>query len=102
MFGQRVRNDAIEVQRQEVMFDLPMWTLVSPRLDQPHGGLRLRKSGLRGDRLKALRAGQMITFEDRPSPYEWIQSKSKHIVVCEEGEDLSQVIAAKLCIHHSP
>jgi hypothetical protein len=33
MFGQRVRNEAIEVQRQEVMFDLPMWTLVSPRLE---------------------------------------------------------------------
>lgn len=44
--------------------------------------------------LKALRAGQMITFEDRSSPYEWVSSQNKHIVVCEEGEDLSQVIAA--------
>ena len=33
-------------------------------------------------------------FEDRPSPYEWVGSKSKHMVVCEEGEELAQVIAA--------
>lgn len=44
--------------------------------------------------LKALRAGQNIVFEDRPSPYEWVASKSKHIVVCEEGQELSQLIAA--------
>lgn len=44
--------------------------------------------------LKALRAGQNIMFEDRPSPYEWVGSKSKHMVVCEEGEELAQVIAA--------
>jgi hypothetical protein len=44
--------------------------------------------------LKALRGGQNIRFEDRPSPYEWVPSKGRHIVVCEEGEELSQVIAA--------
>ena len=44
--------------------------------------------------LKALRAGQNLAFDDRPSPYEWVGSKSKHMVVCEEGEELSQVIAA--------
>ena len=44
--------------------------------------------------LKALRARQNIRFEDRPSPYEWIASKGGHIVVCEEGEEISQVIAA--------
>jgi hypothetical protein len=44
--------------------------------------------------LKALRAGQNIRFEDRPSPYEWVPSKGGHIVVCEEGKGISQVIAA--------
>jgi hypothetical protein len=44
--------------------------------------------------LKALRAGQDIAFEDRTSPYEWISSKSGHLVVCEEGEKLSEIIAA--------
>jgi hypothetical protein len=44
--------------------------------------------------LKALRAGQNIVFDDRPSPYEWVASKSKHMVVCEEGNDLAQVISA--------
>jgi hypothetical protein len=44
--------------------------------------------------LKAMRARQNIVFDDRPSAYEWIASESKHMVVCEEGEDLSQVIAA--------
>jgi hypothetical protein len=44
--------------------------------------------------LKALRAGQDIIFEDKPSPYEWVASKSGHIVVCEGGEEISEVIAA--------
>src|SRR6266702_2095232 len=44
--------------------------------------------------LKALRAGQEIVFEDRPSPYESIPSRSRHIVVCEQGEGISEVIAA--------
>jgi hypothetical protein len=44
--------------------------------------------------LKALRAGQEIRFEDKPSEYEWIAPKGKHLVVCEEGEEISEVIAA--------
>jgi hypothetical protein len=44
--------------------------------------------------LTALRAGQNIVFEDKPSPYEWVPSKSGHMVICEEGEELAQVIAA--------
>jgi hypothetical protein len=44
--------------------------------------------------LKALRAGQEIVFEDKPSPYEWIPSKNGHFVVCEQGEEIAEVIAA--------
>ena len=44
--------------------------------------------------LKALRAGLHIAFEEKPSPYEWVPSKNGHMVVCEEGEELSEVIAA--------
>jgi hypothetical protein len=44
--------------------------------------------------LKALRAGQEIKFNDEPSVYEWIASKGGHLVVCEEGEEIAQVIAA--------
>lgn len=44
--------------------------------------------------LKALRAGQEIVFEDGASPYEWVPSKNGHIVVCEQGEEISEVIAA--------
>src|SRR5258708_9171065 len=44
--------------------------------------------------LKALRAGQDIVFEDKPSPDDWVPSKGGHLVVCEEGEELSQIIAA--------
>jgi hypothetical protein len=44
--------------------------------------------------LKALRARRDIIFEDQPSPSDWVPSKGGHIVVCEEGEELSQVIAA--------
>jgi hypothetical protein len=44
--------------------------------------------------LKALREGRDIVFEAKPSPYEWMASKNGHMVVCEEGEELAQVIAA--------
>jgi hypothetical protein len=44
--------------------------------------------------LKALRAGQDIVFDAKSSPNESIPSKSGHLVVCEEGEELAQVIAA--------
>lgn len=44
--------------------------------------------------LKALRAGTTIVFEDRPSPDEAVPSRSGHMVLCEAGEDLSEVIAA--------
>lgn len=44
--------------------------------------------------LKALRARTFIEFMDTTSPLERVPSKSGHLVVCEEGEELSEVIAA--------
>jgi hypothetical protein len=44
--------------------------------------------------LKALRSGCDIAFEDKPSPPEHLASRRTHLVVCEGGEDLTQVIAA--------
>lgn len=44
--------------------------------------------------LKALRSGAAIEFSDEPSPTENMAPRSDHLVVCEEGNDLSQVIAA--------
>jgi hypothetical protein len=44
--------------------------------------------------LKALRARRAIVFNDNPSPAESIPPKSGHLVVCEEGDDIAQVIAA--------
>jgi hypothetical protein len=44
--------------------------------------------------LKALRAEAHIFFEEKPSPYDFVSSKSRHLVVCEQGQELSQVIAA--------
>lgn len=44
--------------------------------------------------LLALRAGTSIAFEDRPSPEIGAPSRSGHLVVCEAGEDLTEVIAA--------
>jgi hypothetical protein len=44
--------------------------------------------------LKALRAGTFIEFTDTLSPPGSVPPKSDHLVVCEEGEDLSEVIAA--------
>jgi hypothetical protein len=49
-----------------------------------------RISGL----LKALRAGQDIVFDERASPFEWVAFQAGHIVVCEEGEEIAQIIAA--------
>jgi hypothetical protein len=44
--------------------------------------------------LKALRARRSIVFADGPSPGESVPSKSGHLVVCEQGDDLAEVIAA--------
>lgn len=44
--------------------------------------------------LKALRARTSIEFSDNASPVENVSPKSDHLVVCEEGEELSEVIAA--------
>jgi hypothetical protein len=44
--------------------------------------------------LKALRNGTTIEFNSRPSPNELVPSQTGHFVVCEEGEALSEVIAA--------
>lgn len=44
--------------------------------------------------LKALYEERMIEFVDAPSPLETIPSKSGHLVICEAGEPLSEVIAA--------
>jgi hypothetical protein len=44
--------------------------------------------------LKALRARSDIHFNDSPSPRDPVASKAPHLVVCEEGNDIAQVIAA--------
>ena len=44
--------------------------------------------------LKALRTRTSIEFTSDPSPIESVPPKSEHLVVCEEGEELSEVIAA--------
>ncbi len=46
--------------------------------------------------LKALRGRRSITFTDDPSPIESIPPKGDHLIVCEEGDELAQVIAANL------
>jgi hypothetical protein len=44
--------------------------------------------------LKALRRGSAIKFNDGPSPTDNVVSLSGHLVICEEGDDLAQVVAA--------
>jgi len=44
--------------------------------------------------LKAMYERRQIVFHDAPSPLETVSSRSGHLVVCEAGEDLSEVIAA--------
>lgn len=44
--------------------------------------------------LRALHARVSIVFEERPSPVDAVPSKDTHLVVCEEGNDLAQIIAA--------
>lgn len=44
--------------------------------------------------LRALRAGKCIAFDDRVSDTTPVNTRSGHLVVCEAGDDLSEVIAA--------
>ena len=49
--------------------------------------------------LKALRTKAEIIFSDNRSPIEYVPAKSDHLVVCEDGDDLSQVIAANYAFY---
>src|SRR5262249_27285406 len=44
--------------------------------------------------LKALRARSDIAFFDHPSPEDHVETKSNHLVICEDRDELAQVIAA--------
>jgi glycosyltransferase involved in cell wall biosynthesis len=44
--------------------------------------------------LIALRTRRLLTFGEAPSPSSPVPSKSGHVVVCERGEDMTEVIAA--------
>ena len=44
--------------------------------------------------LTALYSGQIIEFADKESPRDAVPSKSRHLVICEANEPLSEVIAA--------
>jgi hypothetical protein len=44
--------------------------------------------------LRALRERRSIVFTDEPPSAETVPSKSGHLVVCEQGEPLAEVIAA--------
>ncbi|MEO9168295.1 MAG: hypothetical protein ABI230_07830 [Aestuariivirga sp.] len=44
--------------------------------------------------LSAMRERRLIVFGDEPSPSGGVSSKSEHVVICEEGEPISEVIAA--------
>jgi len=44
--------------------------------------------------LKTLRAHSSVVFTGEPSPIDALPPQSMHLVVCEQGEDLAQVIAA--------
>jgi hypothetical protein len=68
------------------------------RLGDPE---RIKKPPLRwgSDRigvglLNALREKRSIVFAEEPSPAEPVASKSGHLVVCEQGEPIAEVIAA--------
>src|SRR5450759_345113 len=64
---------------------LPMRPSVTLKWGRNHIGIGL---------LNALRAKREIEFTDAESPVEMVSSESGHLVVCEEGNNLAQVIAA--------
>lgn len=55
--------------------------------------LRWGRSQIGVGLLEALRSGRVIHFDDDPPPVVPL-TEAKHLVVCESGEDLSEVIAA--------
>jgi hypothetical protein len=67
---------------------------VSARRFDPLHTAPLRRNRIGVGVLKALRSGSDIEFTEEASPIESVAPKSDHLVVCEEGDDPSQVIAA--------
>ena len=59
--------------------------------------LRWGRSQIGVGLLEALRSGRAIHFDDDPSPVVPL-TEAKHLVVCEAGQDLSEVIAANYAL----
>src|SRR5258708_2686518 len=71
--------------------DLNRLPVIKPRINKP---LEWGRDRIGIGLLKALYDRCAIVFGDDPSPNEGVPSNSGHFVVCEDGEELSQVIAA--------
>ncbi|GJD94664.1 hypothetical protein OCOJLMKI_1867 [Methylobacterium iners] len=79
---------ASEVQRQQ----LPIIAAASGKRDA--ATLRWGRDRIGLGVLLAMYTGQLIVFLDEASPVQPVASRSGHLVVCEAGEPLSEIIAA--------
>lgn len=83
------RNNAVQCHRIDCADDI-VAIFPSPQMEPFVWGRDRIGVGL----LKALREKRGIVFEDKASPSESAPSLSGHLVVCEDGEEIAQVIAA--------
>lgn len=86
VFGPRRRAMFKPIQTSEEIDQLSSGPRTEPlRWGRNHIGLGL---------LKALRGRRSIVFDDSASPRDAVPAKAPHLVVCEDGSDIAQVIAA--------
>jgi hypothetical protein len=69
-------------------------TAMAPAERRAREPLRWGRDGIGVGLLKALYEGRLIAFDEEPSPAPAPPGRSDHLVVCEAGEPLSEVIAA--------
>ena len=78
----------------EVVSDEDVAALIVDRKVRENPPLQWGKGAMGLGLLQALYERRMIEFGDYPSPTDSIKPRSGHLVVCEAGESLSEVIAA--------
>jgi hypothetical protein len=95
-------NEAAERMTASLSYNEAVQCLrIESATDFPHSFAKSDKENLIWGRdrigigfLQALREKRGIVFEDIESPFYSIPSQSGHLVVCEDGEEIAQVIAA--------
>jgi hypothetical protein len=92
--GRKAMMAALPRSHTDVVVDEDVAALIVDQRVGENSPLKWGKEAIGLGLLQALYERRMIEFGDYPSPTDSVKSRSDHLVICEVGEPLSEVIAA--------